>query len=75
LELLYANDDDDGGLLKDCGRSGQERFVLPETDLDVVMCLAGEGDGSYASYWGLDKDGAVVCLATDFALLYNPDRQ
>ena len=45
-------------------------FLLDDkTGLNVVFCSSGWGDGSYASYWGFDRDGEVVCLVTDFQVL------
>jgi hypothetical protein len=41
----------------------------PETGANIVCFMSGEGDGSYASYFGLATDGALVCLVTDFGLL------
>ncbi len=44
--------------------------VRPEAELpaNVVAFSAGVGDGMYASYFGLDEGGEVVCLVTDFSL-------
>jgi len=36
---------------------------------NLVISESGEGDGFYASYWGLAQDGSAVCLVTDFGLL------
>lgn len=36
---------------------------------NAVLFSTGRGDGIYASYWGLDADGRVVELVTDFELL------
>lgn len=44
----------------------------PETPANLMAFSAGAGDGSYASYFGYDADGAIVCLVTDFAL-FSPD--
>ncbi|HEY0171815.1 MAG TPA: DUF4241 domain-containing protein [Pyrinomonadaceae bacterium] len=35
---------------------------------NVVAFSTGVGDGLYASYFGLDEGGRVVCLVTDFSL-------
>ena len=40
----------------------------PDTGANLVAFSAGVGDGFYASYFGLDADGEVVCLVTDFSL-------
>lgn len=39
-----------------------------EARLNAVLGLAGYGDGFYASYWGLDGEGEIVCLVTDFGI-------
>ncbi|MET0623467.1 MAG: DUF4241 domain-containing protein [Pyrinomonadaceae bacterium] len=39
-----------------------------EAGRSVVAFSTGVGDGLYASYFGLDEDGEVVCLVTDFSL-------
>lgn len=39
-----------------------------ENGLNAVFGPSGYGDGFYASYWGLDGEGAVVCLVTDFGV-------
>ncbi len=39
---------------------------------NVVMFSSGWGDGFYASYWGLDAEGNIVELVTDFELLIGP---
>ncbi len=37
---------------------------------NLIAFESGAGDGSYASWWGLDKEGQPVCLVTDFDMLY-----
>jgi hypothetical protein len=39
-----------------------------EAGHNIVAFSAGVGDGLYASYFGLDEAGEVVCLVTDFSL-------
>jgi Protein of unknown function (DUF4241) len=41
----------------------------PNNPLNCVIFASGCGDGFYASYWGFDGVGEVVCLVTDFGLL------
>jgi hypothetical protein len=41
-----------------CGDSGE----------NIIAFSSGYGDGLYASFWGLDEEGAPVCLVTDFGL-------
>jgi len=45
--------------------------LRPYTDNphNCVIFTSGCGDGFYASYWGYDEAGKVVCLVTDFCLL------
>lgn len=40
----------------------------PDSGANVVAFSTGIGDGRYASYFGLDETGEVVCLVTDFSL-------
>lgn len=39
-----------------------------EAGHNLVAFSTGVGDGLYASYFGLDEAGRVVCLVTDFSL-------
>jgi hypothetical protein len=41
----------------------------PETGANIVAFSSGDGDGCYASYFGLAADGSAACLVTDFGLL------
>lgn len=41
----------------------------PATGANLIVCSSGEGDGYYASYWGLSAEGRAVTLVTDFGLL------
>jgi hypothetical protein len=36
--------------------------------LNIVLFRSGFGDGVYGTYAGLDEDGRLLCLLTDFAL-------
>jgi hypothetical protein len=40
-----------------------------ETGANLVSFRSGDGDGCYASYFGLAADGSAACLVTDFGLL------
>ncbi|OWA37291.1 cytoplasmic protein [Saccharibacillus sp. O16] len=40
-----------------------------ETGLNVILFTSGDGDGVYASYWGIDENDEVVSLLTDFRVL------
>jgi len=42
--------------------------VNHQTGANVIIFSSGWGDGDYASFWGYDESGNVVCLVTDFAL-------
>ncbi len=35
---------------------------------NIVVFRSGYGDGTYATYIGIDEDGEPICLVTDFAL-------
>lgn len=39
-----------------------------ESAANVVAFSSGVGDGRYASYFGLDEEGRIVSLVTDFSL-------
>jgi hypothetical protein len=39
---------------------------LPGEALNVAMFASGIGDGAYASYWALDREGRCISLVTDF---------
>jgi hypothetical protein len=47
------------------GEWGQ-RIVNPSHGVNLVAFHSGWGDGSYPSYWGLDGNGEVIALVTDF---------
>jgi hypothetical protein len=44
-------------------------LMLPAGDTNIAMFASGWGDGFYASYFGFDKNGRVVALVTDFAII------
>ncbi len=44
-------------------------FVWQRNDVNVAVFHSGWGDGSYASYIGRDKDGAICRLVTDFGVI------
>jgi hypothetical protein len=43
--------------------------VGAETGANVVAISSGFGDGGYASFAGLDANGRVVVVLTDFGIL------
>jgi hypothetical protein len=49
-------------------------FVTDVGKANVVMFSSGWGDGIYTSYWGLDANGDVVELVTDFEVLVPAER-
>jgi hypothetical protein len=56
------------------GLDGNERRsytwnLVDVGDANVAMFSAGEGDSIYSSYWGVDDDGQLVELVTDFDIL------
>lgn len=59
--VLPAYEASDGG--------SADIMLDPTTGANLVVCSSGQGDGCYASYWGLADDGREVCLVTDFGLL------
>lgn len=44
-------------------------WVVPGTDLNVIMFNSGFGDGIYPSYWGLSEDGNISSIVIDFLVL------
>jgi len=48
-------------------------FQLPNSELNITMFHSGYGDGSYPSYWGIDKNGEIVSLVIDFLVLLVPE--
>ncbi|PDY46652.1 cytoplasmic protein [Bacillus pseudomycoides] len=44
--------------------------VCEETESNIIMFRSGYGDGFYPSYWGIDENGKIVSLVTDFQVLY-----
>lgn len=44
-------------------------IIDDQSGANIVRFQSGEGDGCYASYFGLAADGAPACLVTDFGLL------
>ncbi|MBV9849594.1 MAG: DUF4241 domain-containing protein, partial [Armatimonadetes bacterium] len=40
-----------------------------DNGLNIIAFSSGEGDGSYPSYFGYDRHGNIVCLATDFGII------
>jgi hypothetical protein len=50
-------------------RPGWSAVLDHQTGANIVCFRSGEGDGCYASYFGLGADGALACLVTDFGLL------
>src|SRR4028119_676519 len=41
----------------------------PDTGANAIAFGSGDGDGSYASYWGFTADDELACLVTDFGVL------
>jgi hypothetical protein len=44
-------------------------FRIADSGLNLVIFSSGFGDGGYRSYFGLDKDGQVTELITDFEVI------
>jgi hypothetical protein len=41
---------------------------IGDASLNIAMFSSGMGDGAYTSYWGLNGDGDVVALLTEFVV-------
>jgi hypothetical protein len=73
-DVEVANDNWEGYLLGKISDSlgapawGASRITDPKTKANVVVFPSGWGDGVYASFWGLSKTGAPLCLVTDFGV-------
>ena len=48
--------------------------IRPEDNRNpnIIAFSSGFGDGFYASYIGLDREGKIICLVTDFGTLNDP---
>ena len=55
--------------------SWAEVAFVPETRANMVSFSAGLGDGAYLTWAGYDASQTLVCLTTDFALLWQGDDQ
>lgn len=57
-------------LLARLNQAGYDRLDVAAVDLDgagnLVAFRSGDGDGTYASYWGVDAGGRALVLMTDF---------
>ena len=42
---------------------------LPNSELNVAMFASGLGDGFFESFWGLNEDGEITSLVSDFRIL------
>jgi Protein of unknown function (DUF4241) len=42
---------------------------LPDSASNVAMFASGLGDGFFGSFWGVDEDGEILSLVTDFKIL------
>lgn len=53
------------------GKSWEYACFKPDDDRDETCALfqAGDGDGPFVSYWGLDASGAPAMLVTDFNVI------
>lgn len=49
-------------------------YAFPERpDLNLTMFSSGYGDGVYPAYWGVNNQGAIVCLVIDFNVVLTED--
>jgi hypothetical protein len=51
------------------GYPARSAVIDAATGANVICFSSGEGDGCYASYFGLAADGSAACLVTDFGML------
>lgn len=42
---------------------------LPDIQANIAAFSSGYGDGVYPSFWGLNTDGQICCLITDFCII------
>lgn len=57
-------------LLSAFGREERLLYAFPGSKgANVAMFRSGDGDGVFTSYFGLDGQGDVVCLTTDFQIV------
>lgn len=74
--VLSGVDEEDfaDALVGEMDKTYEDTWSWANVELDagaghnIVAFSAGVGDGLYASYFGLDEAGEVVCLVTDFSL-------
>ncbi len=55
--------------LNAAGYNRNGHAMVPAGDGNLIAFGTGQGDGFYASYWGVDALGTVLCLLTNFGLL------
>ena len=69
----FVHLDDIDTLLADLTANYTSHRYWMEQPLDrrhnIVMFSSGHGEGSYGSYFGIDKEGDTCVLVTDFNLL------
>jgi len=65
--------------LKQNAENGQDEgdwlnYILPDHKPDnIVMFHSGWGEGFYSSYWGIDAEGNICSLVTDFQVIESPE--
>lgn len=77
FEMQKYREDNDFLLVDELDKELQDNYKHTRTWLiktfpnigDVSYFSSGYGDGVYPSYWGLDEDGEVACLVTDFLVV------
>jgi hypothetical protein len=55
--------------MKKTYKNTREWALINVGDANAAVFSSGYGDGLYASYWGLDSNGEVVTLVTDFGVV------
>jgi hypothetical protein len=70
-DFLYS-EDIDSLLVELTGNFKPHRYWLDypiDRRLNMVMFSSGEGEGSYPSYFGIDNEGDICTLVTDFRII------
>jgi len=72
VEMLARSDEDDElyvQTLVDSMEDTRDCGLLNDGKASVALFSSGYGDGTYASYWGMDVNGRRATLTTDFRVV------
>lgn len=64
----YLFDEFDGELDKTYKHTRSWLVTTFKDNASIAIFSTGWGDGCYPSFWGLDNNGEIVCLVTDFLI-------